>query len=64
MSQPVVDGFNLGVDLGANDYFVRYLDEYKDAKISKRIKKRIKKKRSFCKKKKDPIEDIDIANCV
>ena len=63
MSQAVVDGFNMGVDLGDNDYFVRYLDQYKDLKISKRIKKKSNKKRFSCCKKKDkmkPIGRIDI----
>ena len=55
MSEPIVDGFNLDVDLGENDYFLPYLDIYKDQKINKKMKKRLFKKKLCCKKKKKPI---------
>ena len=55
MSEPIVDGFNLDVDLGENDYFVRYLDHYKDQKINKKSYERFFRKRLCCKKKKHPI---------
>ena len=63
MSQPIVDGFNLGVDLGPKDYFQRYLDQYKDAKLSQRIKTETKKNKKCCKEKKKSIGETDINKC-